>query len=67
MPTTVKPLNKKEQQLKFANMISDTVLPFKEKPADNRHLSQAKGELTAQDLFSRFTADIIKENIVFKR
>ena len=42
----------------------DSIVPFKEKPADE--VKETKGK-EASELFSLFTADIIKEDIVFVR
>ena len=44
---------------------SVSVVPFKEKPADE--VKETKGQMEASQLFSLFTADIIKEDIVFVR
>lgn len=44
--------------------------PFIETPAEGRYQSQDKGGekmLVAYDLFSLFTADIIKKDIIFYR
>jgi hypothetical protein len=41
----------------------DAILPFKEKPSDKVEESKEK----ASELFSMFTADIIKEDIEFVR
>ena len=46
------------------------ILPFAETPADDRALENketTKNEMKANDLFSLFTADIIKEQTVFTR
>lgn len=43
----------------------DAILPFKEKPSDEPN--GKKNEMEASELFSLFTADIIKEDIVFVR
>ena len=43
----------------------DSIVPFKEKPADE--IKETKGKMEASELFSLFTADIIKEDIVFVR
>lgn len=41
----------------------DAIVPFKEKPADEVKVSNER----ASELFSIFTADIIKEDIMFVR
>lgn len=46
------------------------VVPFTEKPANDYFTEKkenGKGEIKASDLFSFFTADIIKEETVFTR
>jgi hypothetical protein len=49
---------------------TDGVLPFTEKPS-NTYLEQkeetGKNDIQASDLFSYFTADIIKEEVIFTR
>jgi hypothetical protein len=45
------------------------IFPFTEKPSNEHFIQQdkAKDEIQASDLFSLFTADIIKEEVVFTR
>ena len=46
------------------------ILPFCEQPAPNKdkdHAQDHSSELNAADLFSLFTAGIIKENVIFSR
>jgi hypothetical protein len=44
------------------------ILPFTEKPSVSPDQSDTrKNELNASDLFSHFTANIIKEDVVFTR
>jgi arsenate reductase-like glutaredoxin family protein len=43
----------------------DAIVPFKEKPSDTA--KEKKDSLDASELFSFFTADIIKEDIEFVR
>jgi len=45
----------------------DSILPFKEKPSDDMMAKVKKEEMDASELFSFFTADIIKEDIEFVR
>jgi len=45
----------------------DSILPFKEKPSDDMMNKEKKDEMDASELFSFFTADIIKEDIEFVR
>ena len=49
----------------LGKMKIDQILPFKEKPSDD--LKGKKNEVGASELFSLFTADIIKEDIEFVR
>ncbi len=63
-------------QLKIKTSIKQTlniiegILPFTEKPS-NAYLEQkeesGKNDIQASDLFSLFTADIIKEEVIFTR
>ncbi|MGN6194234.1 MAG: hypothetical protein ACTHOB_04810 [Ginsengibacter sp.] len=62
------PLKTKRTVKKPLNFL-DGILPFTEKPS-NEHMIQkedAKNDLGASDLFSLFTANIIKEEITFIR
>ena len=43
----------------------DAIVPFKEKPCDE--IKDQKDKFEASELFSMFTADIIKEDIEFVR
>lgn len=49
----------------LGKMKIDQILPFKEKPSDE--LNGKKNEMEATELFSLFTADIIKKDIEFVR
>ena len=49
----------------LGKMKIDQILPFKEKPSDEP--KSKKNEKDASELFSLFTADIIKEDIEFVR
>mgnify|MGYP007115600797 CR=1 FL=1 len=59
-----------QKTLQKSLTLFEGILPFTEKPS-NKHLSErtenAKDEINASDLFSLFTADIIKEEIIFTR
>jgi hypothetical protein len=58
-------LNKVLRKLKI-----DSIVPFKEKPSDDVISSinkDKKDEMDASELFSFFTADIIKKDIEFVR
>ena len=45
----------------------DAIVPFKEKPSLEISEPGKNGEMNASQLFSFFTADIIKENMEFVR
>ena len=50
---------------------TEGILPFAEKPSSNTYLGKkeeiGKNDIQASDLFSYFTADIIKEEVIFTR
>ena len=60
-------MKKKTKRSKLIKVLKklkiDAILPFKEKPSDEIKESKEK----ASELFSLFTADIIKEDIEFVR
>ena len=60
-------MKKKIKRSKLAKVLRtlkiDAIVPFKEKPSDEVKVSNDK----ASELFCLFTADIIKEDIVFVR
>ena len=45
----------------------DAILPFREKPSDEVKGEKKETEMGASELFSLFTADIIKEDVQFVR
>lgn len=45
----------------------DTVIPYTEKPANNRYVRFNSTEISADSLFSLFTAEVIKEDTEFSR
>ena len=45
----------------------DAIVPFKEKPSEELSNPGKNGEMNATQLFSLFTADIIKEDAEFVR
>ena len=54
--------------VKTPKNILDGILPFTEKPAnENAEKAYDREEKHAYELFSRFTADIIKEEVLFTR
>ena len=60
-------MKKKTKRSKLVKVLRelkiDAILPFKEKPSDKGVESKEK----ASELFSLFTADIIKEDVEFVR
>jgi len=50
----------------LATVKIDAILPFKEKPSDEAKAGD-KDKIEASELFSLFTADIIKKDIEFVR
>lgn len=61
---TMKKQTKRSKLVKvLRKMKIDAILPFKEKPSDDIKVSKDK----ASELFSLFTADIIKEDMEFVR
>ncbi|MDQ2718663.1 MAG: hypothetical protein M3Z26_02700 [Bacteroidota bacterium] len=59
--------------IRKSTTIIEGILPFKEKPSKNNFLNKSNEEgyesngVEAYDLFSLFTADIIKEEVIFTR
>ncbi|MEO5501521.1 MAG: hypothetical protein ABIR31_08775 [Ginsengibacter sp.] len=54
--------------VKYASVV-DRILPFTESPSSQQYDDNTKGEgeMRASDLFSLFTADVIKSDIIFSR
>jgi len=57
--------------IKKSLTLFEGILPFTEKPSD-KHFSESHDkntneEINASELFSLFTADIIKEEVIFTR
>ena len=64
MMTMKKRTTKRSKLIKVLRKLKiDAIVPFKEKPSDEINESKEK----ASELFSMFTADIIKEDIEFVR
>jgi hypothetical protein len=68
------PANFNIGRIKVTLCVNDGILPFVEKPSRDEHLpNDAISEINilarirATDLFSLFTADIIKEAVIFTR
>lgn len=65
-----KTIPQKLKTIKNSMSSVEAILPFTEKPS-NAHFSQKEKvsdeEIGANDLFSLFTANIIKEEVVFTR
>ena len=61
---TMKKQTKRSKLIKVLRTVKiDSILPFKEKPSDSLIESKER----ASELFSVFTADIIKEDMMFVR
>jgi hypothetical protein len=45
----------------------ESIIAYKEKPAPNRYTHYIEKDLSAETLFSQFTAEVIKKNTVFTR
>ena len=62
------PATKNKARVPSTRVRRDETLPFPETPASN-HYDDKGGEnsMHAAELFSRFTADIIKKDVVFTR
>ena len=64
-------MRKKIKRAKLTKVLKtlkiDAIAPFKEKPSDELSNPGKKDEMNATQLFSFFTADIIKEDIEFVR
>jgi hypothetical protein len=70
MRKRIKSIEKKLTLLLQKCRLNDILVPFQEKPCEDTfpiNKEEKKENLGAADLFSRFTADIIKEDIVFTR
>lgn len=63
------PLIRKKEKLFVSRVKLDGITPFTQQPSGNKFgEKQASGSrLKAADLFSRFTADIIKKDVPFTR
>jgi hypothetical protein len=57
--------SKSAKQVKARNIKG--IVPFTETPGENKYGEEKNQGIGASQLFSLFTADIIKEDIVFKR
>ena len=68
MDKSIKPIQKRSNAASKISKLND-IRPFTERPSGNRMKAglNEKGTLGAADLFSQFTANIIKENTVFTR
>ena len=68
MPKSVPPIAKKNKHSISRTRLEET-RPFPEQPAYHKYPgdSGARGDSRASDLFARFTADIIKEDVLFTR
>ena len=68
MDKSIKPIQKRRNAAIKLSKLND-IRPFTEQPSGNRMKAglNEKCTLGAADLFSQFTANIIKENTVFTR
>jgi hypothetical protein len=60
----------KKSTIKKSLTITEGVIPFTEKPSNDQFIEKeenGKNAIRASDLFSFFTADIIKEETLFTR
>lgn len=64
LPYIIKPLLEKTETMLRATR--DTIFPFTEKPTKSPEESSTES-IEASDLFSFFTADIIKQKVLFTR
>lgn len=64
-------MRKKTKRSKLIKVLKklkiDAILPFKEKPSAELSDPAKKDEMNASQLFSLFTADIIKQDVEFVR
>ncbi len=59
---------KRSKLLKALKKIKiESIVPFKEKPSVELHNSEKHDEMNASELFTIFTADIIKKDMEFVR
>ena len=62
------PATKHKARAATARIRREETLPFPETPASNHYDDQVSHHsLHAEDLFSRFTADIIQKDVLFTR
>ena len=67
METMKKTIIKRSKLIKVLRKLKiDAIVPFKERPCDEIK-KEENGKFEASELFSMFTADIIKEDIEFVR
>ena len=55
------------KQVQIKEVLNKYIQPFKEMPSTNDIGPESPDRINAHDLFSLYTADIIKEDIVFIR
>jgi hypothetical protein len=58
-----------EAPITYTKKLRDDIIPFTQKPSANRFSTPDEGDtrLEASELFSRFTADIIRKDVLFTR
>lgn len=69
MKTTMNRLKRRalKKNVEIKNAINTFIMPFKEMPSVNTTGKENSDRINAHDLFSQFTADIIKEDVIFAR
>ena len=58
---------KKTNRPEIVDVSQENVSPYKERPASNRYVKGNPAEISADRLFSFFTAEVIKEDKEFSR
>jgi hypothetical protein len=56
-----------KENVEINNPINSFIHPFKEMPSSNNRGKESADRINAHELFSLYTADIIKEDIIFTR
>lgn len=56
-----------KKSIEIRDVLNSFIQPFKEMPSTNKVGEENTGRISAHDLFSFYTADIIKEDVIFSR
>lgn len=69
MNTYMKRLKRRalKKNVEIKDAINTFIMPFKEMPSVNTIREEDADRINAHDLFSLYTADIIKEDVIFAR